>query len=50
LNEFVLPYEAVRTAASPDAAIAAFVASTYDRASTLAHWDRAALEGSGPAR
>ena len=44
LNEFVLPYEAVRTAPSPDAAIAAFVASTYDRAATLGHWDRAALE------
>jgi hypothetical protein len=44
LNEFVLPYEAVRTAASPDAAIAAFVASTYDRAATLGQWDRAALD------
>jgi hypothetical protein len=47
LNEFVLPYEAVRTAASPDAAIAAFVESTYDRAATLAQWDRARLEGRG---
>jgi hypothetical protein len=46
LNEFVLPYEAVRTAASPDADIAAFVQSTYDRAATLAQWDRATLEGS----
>ena len=44
LNEFILPYEAVRTAASPEAAIAAFVDSTYDRAATLAGWDRAALE------
>jgi hypothetical protein len=44
LNEFVLPYEAVRTAASPDDAITAFVNSTYDQAATLAHWDRAALE------
>jgi hypothetical protein len=43
LGEFVLPYEAVRTAASPDEAILAFVESTYDRASTLAGWDRAAL-------
>jgi hypothetical protein len=50
LNEFVLPYEAVRTAASPDAAIAAFVESTYDRAATLALWDRATLEGSGRPR
>ena len=44
LGEFILPYEAVRTAASPGDAIAAFVDSTYDRAATLAKWDRAALE------
>ena len=46
LNEFVLPYEAVRNAASPDAAIAMFVASTYEQAATLGHWDRASLEAS----
>ena len=44
LGEFILPYEAVRTAASPERAIADFVASTYDAAATLARWDRAALE------
>jgi hypothetical protein len=44
MGEFVLPYEAVRTAASPEAAIAAFVESTYDRAATLARWDRSALD------
>ena len=44
LNEFVLPYEAVRKAASPDAAIADFVQSTYDRAATLGGWDRRSLE------
>jgi hypothetical protein len=44
LNEFVLPYERVRSAVSPDAAIAAFIDSTYDRAATLAGWDRQALE------
>jgi len=44
LGEFILPYEAVRTAASPAAEIAAFIESTYDQAATLAHWDRAALE------
>ena len=44
LGEFILPYEAVRTAASPEAAIAAFVDSTYSQAATLAGWDRAALE------
>ena len=44
LNEFILPYESARTSASPDAAIHAFVDSTYEQAATLAHWDRAALE------
>ena len=44
LNEFVLPYEAVRTAASPDSEIIAFVDSTYQQAATLGGWDRAALE------
>lgn len=44
LREFILPYEAVRTAPAPEAAIAAFVDSTYDRAATLAGWDRPALE------
>ena len=44
LGEFILPYEAVRTAASPAAEIAAFIESTYDRAATLARWDRPALE------
>jgi hypothetical protein len=44
LNEFVLPYEAVRKSASPDGAIADFVQSTYDRAATLGGWDRRSLE------
>ena len=44
LGEFILPYEAVRAASRPDEAIAAFVDTTYDRAATLANWDRAALE------
>jgi hypothetical protein len=44
LGEFLLPYEAVRTAASPDQEIAAFIESTYDRGATLAQWDRAVLE------
>jgi hypothetical protein len=46
LGEFILPYEAVRTAPDPDAAIRAFVDSTYERAATLAGWDRAVLERS----
>jgi len=44
LGEFILPYEAVRTAPDPIAAIRAFIDSTYDRAATLGRWDRAALE------
>lgn len=47
LNEFILPYEAVRNAPSPDRAIAAFVDSTYQRAATLAGWDRPALQRAG---
>lgn len=50
LREFILPYEAVRTAASPESAIAAFVDSTYDQAATLAGWDRRALERHVPER
>jgi len=44
MGEFLLPYDAVRTASSPGDAIAAFVQSTYEQAATLAKWDRAALE------
>jgi hypothetical protein len=44
LGEFILPYEAVRTAADPDATLMAFLQSTYDAAADLASWDRAALE------
>ena len=44
MSEFILPYDVARRAASPEAAIAAFVDSTYERAATLAGWDRAALE------
>ena len=46
LNEFILPYDAVRNAASPEAAIAAFVSTTYESAAALAGWDRPALERS----
>jgi hypothetical protein len=44
LGEFLLPYEAVRTAADPDAALLDFLQSTYDAAADLANWDRAALD------
>jgi hypothetical protein len=44
LSEFILPYEAVRTAASPEADLRAFLHSTYDAAAQLAGWDRETLE------
>jgi hypothetical protein len=44
LGEFILPYDAVRKAADPDATLMAFLQSTYDAAADLAKWDRAALE------
>jgi hypothetical protein len=44
LGEFILPYEAVRTASDPDAVLLAFLQSTYDAAADLAKWDRKALE------
>ena len=50
LGEFILPYDVVRSAASPDQAILTFVETTYDRAATLAGWDRAALDRARPAR
>ena len=44
LGEFVLPYEAVRKADSPDDALMAFLQSTYEAAAEAGHWDRAALD------
>jgi Family of unknown function (DUF5996) len=44
LGEFLLPYEIVRSAPSPDAALLAFAQSTYEAAADLAGWERAALE------
>jgi hypothetical protein len=44
LGEFVLPYDAVRTAPDPDAALLAFLDSTYAAAADAAGWDRAGLE------
>ena len=41
---FVLPYEAVRTSSDPDAAIMAFLESTYSAMADLGHWDRDLLE------
>jgi hypothetical protein len=44
LGEFVLPYEAVRTAPDPDRLLLDFLQATYDTAADLAGWDRAILE------
>jgi hypothetical protein len=44
LGEFLLPYDAVRAAPDPDAALLAFLQSTYDAAANAGRWDRAALE------
>jgi len=44
LGEFVLPYEAVRTADDPAGAVRAFCESVYEAGATLGRWDRDALE------
>lgn len=44
LGEFVLPYEAVRSAGDPDSALMRFLESTYEAAADLQRWDRPALE------
>lgn len=44
LREFILPYEAVRTAPAPDEALLDFLQTTYDAAADTGDWDRAALE------
>ena len=44
LGEYLLPYDAVRTAPDPDATLLHFLQTTYDAAADLAGWDRAVLE------
>jgi Family of unknown function (DUF5996) len=44
LREFLLPYGAVRSLSDPEAAVAAFLQSTYEAAADLGSWDRARLE------
>jgi hypothetical protein len=43
-RQFLLPYEAVRTSADPDATLLRFLQTTYDAAADHADWDRTALE------
>ena len=47
LHEFVLFYDDVRKAASPDEALLDFLQSTYEVAADLSGWDRGALEHTG---
>ena len=44
ISEFLLPYDVVRTAESPDEVLLSFLQSTYEAAATCANWDRRALE------
>jgi hypothetical protein len=44
LGEFLLPYDIVRTAADPEAALLDFLQSSYEAAAVTADWDRKALE------
>ncbi len=50
LHEFILPYDAVRQAESPDATLLDFLQSTYEAAANLAKWDRGSLERDGDPR
>jgi hypothetical protein len=43
-REFLLPYEAVRTARDPDATLLSFLTTTYEAAANAGKWDREALE------
>jgi len=44
LREFILPYDVVRQAESPDQLLLEFLQSTYEAASKLGDWDRRLLE------
>ncbi len=50
LSEFILPYEAVRKAPSPEDHLLAFLTSTYEAAAELGGWDRSTLEWAPGAR
>ncbi|MFF5340192.1 DUF5996 family protein [Streptomyces althioticus] len=44
LQQFLLPYEAVRSDPDPDRAVAEFLHTTYEAAAVLGDWDRRTLE------
>jgi hypothetical protein len=43
-GQFLLPYDAVRKAADPEAALMEFLKTTYEAAADLGKWDRKALD------
>jgi hypothetical protein len=43
-REFILPYDAVARAGSPDDLLLEFLQSSYEAAASLAQWDRSGLE------
>jgi Family of unknown function (DUF5996) len=45
LREFILPYDEVRNAQSPEDILLDFLQTTYEAAADLAKWDRASIEG-----
>ena len=45
LREFILPYDEVRKAPSPEDTLLDFLQTTYEAAADLAKWDRPTLEG-----
>ena len=47
LREFLLPYEVMRTARSPEEELMNFLESTYDAAAGLGRWSREELERQG---
>jgi hypothetical protein len=47
MREWILPHDAMRTAANPEAMVMEFLETTYDAAATLGGWDVAALRSSG---
>jgi hypothetical protein len=44
LGDFILPYEVVRSASSPDEMVLDFYQSAYEAGADLGQWDRAALD------
>ena len=44
MGEYLLPYDVVRTARSPDEVLLSFLQKTYEAAATCGNWDRRVLE------